>query len=170
MESRRMVQRILVIGMFVVVSSVLAQAENVIVIPGRADVPVIINYHDARWQVVEGEEGLNRPGHVPPNVIGGRFVGPLRGLPQRTRYYPSSGSKPEVGRLEREPQTPSPASAESFQRSWSSSPSPTLPAAAPPEDAVPPADLPNPNPIPLGVPGAGAPIIIAPQITPKGKH
>jgi hypothetical protein len=146
----------------------LARAENVIVVPGRADVPVIINYHDARWRVVEGEEGLNRPGHVQPTVIGGRFVGTLRGLPSRGGYFPSTGIKPEMGRVEQEPTTPSPTSAESFSRSWSSSPSTTLPATAPPSDAVPPADLPNPYPVPLGIPGAGAPIIIAPQITPKG--
>jgi hypothetical protein len=81
-----MVRRLAVAGFVLAVCSVpLARAETVIVIPGRADVPVVINYHDARWRVVESEEGLNRPGHIPPNVIGGRFVGPLRGLPSRTR-------------------------------------------------------------------------------------
>jgi len=148
----------------------LARAETVIVVPGRPEVPVIINYHDARWRVVESEEGLNRPGFIPPHVIGGRFVGPLRGQPSRGGYFPSTGVKPEVGRLEREPSTPPPAAAEDFSRSWSSSPSPALPATAPAADAVAPADLPNPNPYPYAVPGAGAPIIIAPQITPRGRH
>lgn len=162
-----MVRRFAIAGfvLSIVAPASLARAENVIVIPGRADVPVIINYHDARWRVVEGEEGLNRPGHIPPNVIGGRFVGPLRGLPRRGGYFPSTGVKPEVGRLEREPTTPSPTSAEDFSRSWSSSPSPTLPATAPEADAVPPADLPNTNP--NAVPGGVPPIIIAPQINPR---
>ena len=166
-----MVRQLATAGVLVAAVGVvsLARAETVFVVPGRPDVPVIINHHDARWRVVEGEEGLNRPGHIPPNVIGGRFVGPLRGQPSRGGYFPSTGVKPEAGRVERESSAPAPTPAEDFSRSWSSSPSPTLPASAPPADAVAPADLPNPNPAPYAVPGAGAPIIIAPQITPKGK-
>lgn len=154
-------------GFLVVAPASLARAENVIVIPGRAEVPVVINYYDARWAVVEGEQGLNRPGHVVPNVIGGRFVGPVRGQPRRGGYFPSTGIKPEQGRLEREPSGPTPTAAENFSRSWSSGPSQTAPApAAAPmmaPDVVPPADLPNPN----AGEGANPPIIIAPTIVPR---
>src|SRR5262245_19421677 len=109
---------ILALGFGLVALATPSRAENVIVIPGRADVPVIINYHDARWAVVEGDHGLNRPGQVVPNVIGGRFVGPLRGQPRRGGYFPSTGTKPEVGLLEREPSGPTPTAAESYSRSW----------------------------------------------------
>jgi hypothetical protein len=146
---------------FVVAATTLARAENVIVIPGRPDVPVIINYHDARWAVVEGEQGLNRPGHVTPTVIGGKFVGPIRYHVRSRGYFPSTGTKPELGRFEREPTTPAPSSAENFSRSWSSTPAPT--AAQPTAEPVAPADLPNSNPVPLGE-GVTPPIIVAPQI------
>lgn len=155
-----------------VVPASLARADNVIVIPGRADVPVIINYHDARWAIVEGEHGLNRPGQVVPNVIGGRFVGPIRGLPRRGGYYPSTGTKPEVGRLEREPSTPAPTSAESYSRSWGASSAPTAPQTGAPTvtqvEPVPPADLPNSNPN-MGE-GYVQPPVIAPIITPRRRH
>jgi hypothetical protein len=151
---------IAVVGILIVASASAARAENVIVLPGRPDVPVIINYHDARWAVVEGEQGLNRPGHVVPNIIGGRFVGPIRGQPRRG-YYPSTGQKPEQGRLEREPSGPGPTAAEDFSRSWQTVPAPT--ATQTPPEPVPPADLPNPNSMGENMP----PIIVAPQIVPR---
>ena len=156
------------LALLVAAPATAARAETVIVIPGRADVPVIINYHDARWAVVEGEHGLNRPGQVVPNVIGGRFVGPVRGLPRRGSYFPSTGTKPEVGRLEREPSGPTPTAAESYSRSWGASSAPTAPQTGAPNitqiEPVPPADLPNPN-----VEGANTPIIVAPTVVPRWK-
>jgi hypothetical protein len=156
---------IVVLGLFLTAAASAARAENVIVIPGRADVPVVINNYDARWRVVEGEEGLNRPGHVVPNVIGGRFVGPIRGEFRRGGYFPTTGAKPEQGRLELEPSGPAPTSAENFSRTWSSAPSPTAPATM--GEPVPPADL--PNPVPLGE-GVNPPVIVAPQFGPGRGH
>lgn len=129
------------------------------VIPGKRGVPVVINNYDARWMVVEGDCGLSRPGHTEQTVIGGRYVGPIRGEVRRSGYYPTSSEKPTQGRHEIEPpadrQLPTPA--ENFSRSWSStSPEP-----------VPPADLPNPNASPTGE-GAltNPPVIVVPQFGP----
>ena len=149
------------IGAAVALSAGVARAENVIVIPGRPEVPVIINYYDARWAIVEGEEGLNRPGHVVPNVIGGRFVGPLPRRYRPSGYFPSTGIKPQSGRVEQEPTTPAPTAAESFSRSWSTAPSPAMPATSP--ETVPPADLPNPNAGPTGE-GGNPPILMFPLV------
>jgi hypothetical protein len=97
------------------------------VIPGRPDVPVIINFFDASWGVVEGEWGLYRPGAVAPTVIPAPYVMPR---PAAKPYYPSLGGPVYKGRLEIEPpanrQLPPPAP--SYHRSWSSE-SMDIPAA-----------------------------------------
>jgi len=75
----------------------LAQREPEIVIPGRPDVPVIINGVDASWGIVEGEFGLFRPGH-PVTVITRPLV---VSMPVTVPgYFPSSGRRPGYGRLE----------------------------------------------------------------------
>ena len=89
------------------------------VVPGRPDVPVIINFFDASWGVVEGEWGLYRPGAVSPTVIPAPHVMPrLSARP----YYPSLGGRAYKGRLEIEPpanrELPPPAP--SYHRSWTS--------------------------------------------------
>ncbi|HKY85415.1 MAG TPA: hypothetical protein VJL90_01490 [Pseudorhodoplanes sp.] len=89
------------------------------VVPGRPDVPVIINFFDASWGVVEGDWGLYRPGAVAPTVIPAPYVMPRT---QAKPYYPSLGGIPYKGRLEIEPpanrQLPPPAP--SYHRSWTS--------------------------------------------------
>ncbi len=96
------------------------------VVPGRPDVPVIINFFDASWGVVEGEWGLYRPGAVAPTVIPAPYVMPRT---QAKPYFPSLGGIPYKGRLEIEPpanrQLPPPAP--SYHRSWTSE-SQNLPA------------------------------------------
>ena len=96
------------------------------VVPGRPDVPVIINFFDASWGVVEGEWGLYRPGAVAPTVIPAPYVTPRT---QAKPYFPSLGGIPYKGRLEIEPpanrQLPPPAP--SYHRSWTSE-SQNLPA------------------------------------------
>jgi len=96
------------------------------VVPGRPDVPVIINFFDASWGVVEGEWGLYRPGAVAPTVIPAPYVMPRN---VAKPYYPSLGGIPYKGRLEIEPpadrQLPPPAP--SYHRSWTSE-SQNLPA------------------------------------------
>lgn len=67
------------------------------VVPGRPDVPVIINFFDASWGVVEGEWGLYRPGAVSPTVIPAPYVMPRVSAKP---YYPSLGGPAYKGRLE----------------------------------------------------------------------
>lgn len=100
------------------------------VVPGRSDVPVIINGIDASWGVVEGDWGLYRPGAVSPTVIPSLYAQPAgtRSRPFR-HFFPSLGELPHVGRHEIEPPANRtlPPRAESFHRNWSSQ-SPNLPA------------------------------------------
>jgi hypothetical protein len=148
----------IIFGLVTAVAATAARADGgaVLVVPGKQGVPVIINNYDARWAVVEGEFGLNRPGHVIPTVIGGRFLGAVGSI-RRSGYYPATGQTPAQGRHEIEPLADRqlPATAESYSRSWSTmSPEP-----------VPPADLPNPN----ADAGSGAapympPVIVVPQL------
>lgn len=129
-----------------------AECAPVLVVPSRPDIPAVVNYFDARWSVVEGECGLNRPGHMAPVVIGGRFVGPMRGV-RRAGYFPTTGQEPARGRVEVDT-PPSSAKAENYSRSWSAGPA-----------WVPPADLP-PNAAP-GVEGVNPPIVVVPKFGPR---
>ena len=106
----------------------LADSLPVIVIPGRAGVPIIINGVDASYAVVEGDWGLGKGLHMQPTVYGGHPVDPD---PHVGHYYPGSGRLPGYGRLEIEPPTNGkPQQAESFHQSWSaqSTPQPVQPA------------------------------------------
>lgn len=102
----------------------------VIVIPGKAGVPVIINGYDASYTVVEGDTGLDRPGHMPATIVSGPLVLP------RERYYgsyfPAFGRRPGYGRREIEPppNRKRPPPAESFERFWGIESAP-LPATIP---------------------------------------
>lgn len=120
----------------------LADSSPVLVIPGRAGVPIIINGVDASYSVVEGDWGLGKGVHVTPTVYGGRYVDPV---PQVGHYYPSAGREPGYGRLEIEPppnrMLPQPA--ESYHQSWSSQS--------------------TPQPVQPEVPFYPPPIIFAPQ-------
>jgi hypothetical protein len=110
-------------------AAALADSGPVIVIPGRAGVPIIINGVDASYAVVEGDWGLGKGVHVQPTVYGGRTIDPG---PNVAHYYPSAGHMPGYGRLEIEPpanrKLPQPA--ESYYQSWSaqSAPQPVQPA------------------------------------------
>jgi hypothetical protein len=105
-------------------SPAFAQREPQIVIPGRPDVPVIINGIDASWGIVEGEFGLDRPGAMAPVVI----YRPLEvSVPYAAPgYYPRDNRKPGYGRLEivPPPGAPKPPPAPSYFRSWSSQSAP----------------------------------------------
>jgi hypothetical protein len=120
----------------------LADSGPVIVIPGRAGVPIIINGVDASYAVVEGDWGLGKGVHVQPTVYGGRYVDPM---PNVAHYYPSAGHMPGYGRLEIEPPANRklPQAAESYYRSWSAQ---STPQAEPP-----------------AVPFYPPPVIVAPQ-------
>ena len=95
----------------------------VIVIPGRAGVPIIINGVDASFAVVEGDWGLDKGQHVQPTVYGGRYAD---FEPHVGHYFPSAGHMPGYGRFEVEPpanrRLPQPA--ESYHQSWSAQSTP----------------------------------------------
>jgi hypothetical protein len=114
----------------------------VIVIPGRAGVPIIINGIDASYAVVEGDWGLAKNVHVQPTIYGGRIIDPD---PHVGHYYPTAGHAPGYGRLEIQPPTNRklPQPAESYHESWSAQ---SAPPKAQPE-----------------VPFYPPPVIIAPQ-------
>src|ERR1700686_787178 len=81
-------------------AAALADSAPVLVIPGRAGVPIIINGVDASYAVVEGDWGLSKNTHVTPTVYGGRYANPF---PNDGHFYPSRGPLPGYGRLETEP-------------------------------------------------------------------
>lgn len=147
---------VVMLGLAVLAGAEAARAEcaPVLVVPSRPDIPVVVNYFDARWAVVEGDCGLDRPGHMTPRVIGGRFVGPKRGI-RRAGYFPTTGQRPAQGRVEVDT-PPSSATAEDFSRSWSVGPA-----------QVPPVDLP-PHALP-GEEGAltNPPIVVVPRFAPR---
>ena len=134
-------------------SPALAQRQPVIVIPGRPDVPIMMNGVDVSYAVIEGEFGLDRPIMVNPTVIYRPFAiapayGPEvypGGYVQERGYFPSTGQRPGYGRLEILPprDRPLPPPAPTFYRSWSSqsdpgpvtdyAPSPPLPVVVEPQ-------------------------------------
>ena len=126
----------------------------VIVIPGRAGVPIIVDGQDISGAVIEGDWGLARPGHVTPRVIYRYDRGALIGPAPTTyyppaAYYPKTGKKPLVGR--REVDTPRGIDRpESFFRATGAQSDPT----------------------PVTPPGTQQqmPIIIAPQVNPGHHH
>jgi hypothetical protein len=126
----------------------LAQRVPSIVIPGRPDVPVIMNGIDVSWSVIEGDFGLDRPRDVTPTVIYRPFaiVVPYYnpetrpyGRPYGPHYFPSTGERPGYGRLEvvPPPNGPQPPPAQSYRKSWSSQSAPGIVTEYPPF-AVPP--------------------------------
>src|SRR5215472_8181626 len=101
-----------------------AQREPIIVVPGRAGVPVMFWGQDVSGGVIYGEFGLDRPGQgagvtvIPP-------IGPYyRGIPPELPgdgYFPGGGRFPRVGRDEVLPSNQGPSKpAQSYNRSWTS--------------------------------------------------
>jgi hypothetical protein len=107
-----------------------AEAPSIIV-PGRRDVPVIINGVDAGGAVVWRDWGLSRPG-VPVEIEPGPYL--IMAPAPPTGYYPATGRRPPYGRKEIDPgpNRALPPPAEPFHRSWSSSPSAAVETAPPP--------------------------------------
>jgi hypothetical protein len=100
-----------------------AQADHApaYVVPGRSDVPVMINGLDASWGVVNGDWGLYRPGAVGVTVYPAPFVPQPPIYRPVPRYFPSLGAAPQVGRYEVNPPAhrPMPPQAQPFHQSWS---------------------------------------------------
>jgi hypothetical protein len=115
----------------------------VIVVPGRPDVPVIVNGRDVSGTVIEGDWGLYRPGSVAPAVI--RDFRPMSwGTPVSWgtpggRYFPANGRAPRYGRHEVEPPANRilPPPAESFYQVWGSQSSPEPVTISPPYNLPP---------------------------------
>jgi len=72
----------------------------VIVIPGRAGVPVMMNGVDISYAVVEGDWGLARPSQTDPQVIFRYFPPPPPYGKPPAHYFPSGGPPPKLGRQE----------------------------------------------------------------------
>jgi hypothetical protein len=90
-----------------------------IVIPGKAGVPVVINGIDASYCVVEGDYGLDRPGHVPTTIVACPWLAPSVGGYDRG-YFPAGGRQPGYGRFERVPSAnrQKAAPAQEYYREW----------------------------------------------------
>jgi hypothetical protein len=130
---------VLVAASLVGASAVQAQYAPVIVVPGRAGVPVTMNGYDVSWAVIEGDWGLARPGQVSPTIIY-RLAPTAVYPPPAGPYYPSTGQPPRYGRLEVMPPAnrPLPRPAQSFYRDWGTqsdmnAPVTTYPPFNPPE-------------------------------------
>lgn len=105
-------------------AAALADTGPLIVIPGRAGVPVMINGRDASYAIVEGEWGLAKHFKNADRVYGGwdRYIGREVG-----HYYPTAGRTPGYGRLEIEQPRRVSEPAESYHRSWSAQSPPPAP-------------------------------------------
>jgi len=117
-------------GLSVLTAAVPAHADSgpVFVVPSPRYVPIPINGRDAAWQVVEGDIGLARPGHLTPVIIGGGRPLPPQWSYHGRPYYPRYGTPPARGRNEVDPGPDRwvPEPAEPFHRSWSSSSQPQI--------------------------------------------
>jgi hypothetical protein len=104
-----------------------------IVVPGRPDVPVLIDGVDVSWSIIESDFGLDRPIGLTPIVVYRPFVVTPRYSVRRPfvyrasvapgpHYFPSSGERPRYGRLEvvPPPDRSLPAPAPSYRQGWSS--------------------------------------------------
>jgi hypothetical protein len=105
-----------------------------IVVPGRADVPVIIDGRDASYAIVEGDWGLFRPGQMAVEIYGNHAY-PMFERPHR--YFPATGHRPSYGRREMipPPNAPLPPPAERYRRFWGAA-SDSVPASLDPPSGL----------------------------------
>jgi hypothetical protein len=121
-----------------------AQMGPVLVVPGRADVPVTINGIVVNGAVVYGDWGLARPGHGEIIIEGPAGYAAPYGSPG---YFPATGYAPRLGREEILPPV-RPRADTTFQRDWhvqsdNSQPVTQVPPYEPPQVGV---QLPYPRP------------------------
>ncbi len=133
-----------------------AQRTPVIVIPGRPDVPVLMNGIDVSYAVIDGEFGLDRPGS-PKTFVYRTFVVPIpvySPLPAASdgSYFPRTGRRPGYGRLEIKPPADRvlPPPAPTYYRHWSSES--------------------DPGPATQYAPAYGAPAVVAPSLRRRHGH
>jgi hypothetical protein len=127
------------LGAAVTVRPAAADNEPVIVVPGRAGVPVMMYGLDVSGAVIEGEWGLNRPGVIAPTVIMRYWPPDL--YPAPGGYFPATGHRPRYGRLEviPPPNRRLPPPAEPYYREWGiqSAPAPaTIPVPYDPPPVI----------------------------------
>lgn len=106
------------LGAAVLAGSAVARAQTgpVVVIPGKPGVPVMIDGVIADGAIVYGDWGLARPGHGQIIIEG--VVTPAVAIDGRG-YFPATGRRPRVGRLEAPmPKHPRPRQTD-FHREWS---------------------------------------------------
>ena len=135
----------LALAAFAAAAPASADNEPVIVIPGRAGVPVMMYGVDVSGAVIEGEWGLNRPGVVAPTVIMRYWGHDVYETP--SAYFPTTGQQPRVGRLEviPPPHRRLPRPAAPYYRSWESHS--------------------DPYPVTIPAPYDSPPVVVAPQIS-----
>jgi hypothetical protein len=126
------------VGWLVAGATALTASETgpVIVIPGRAGVPIMMDGRDVSYSVIEGDWGLGRPSNIAPRVIY-RYGPPVRFGPGSASYFPSIGQPPRVGRKEVDMPSTNPEPAEGYIRSWGVQSDPT-PATSPSAYETPP--------------------------------
>ena len=143
---------LLLAGSLVATPAALLASESgpVIVVPGKAGVPVIMYGHDVSGAVIEGDWGLHRPGHIDPTIIY-RYRPGFGPAAAGGGYYPRTGRAPGYGRKEADAPRPA-APAEPFTRSWSSQSDPgpvtTYPPYTPPPVILAPGGHPGRGPGP----------------------
>jgi hypothetical protein len=115
------------------------------VVPGKANVPVIINGYDASWGVVEGDWGLYRPGHGQLTVT---YAPQVIYVPRERAYYPATGRRPHSGRLEMQTSAPLRAP-QTFHRVWSTQSGSAAVTEYPPLDRPPVILAPRSETLPL---------------------
>ncbi|HML12866.1 MAG TPA: hypothetical protein VK456_06140 [Xanthobacteraceae bacterium] len=131
------------VGLLVAGTAAYADSQPVVVVPGRPDVPVIINGADATGAVVSGDWGLYRPGA--PVVVEGGIWPPAAVVPDwPPHYFPATGRTPAYGRKEIDPGPRRRGLSPEYHRSWTteSQPGPVTeyPPFAPPAVVVAPPD------------------------------
>lgn len=92
-----------------------AQTGPVVVVPGRPGFPTMMNGVDVNGAVVYGDWGLARPGHGQIIIEGP--VGLVEFDDSRS-YFPRTGRRPRVGRLEVVP-PPRQRPSTDYHRDWS---------------------------------------------------
>lgn len=92
-----------------------AQTGPVVVVPARAGIATMINGVDVNGAVIYGDWGLARPGH-------GELIieGPVAAIDHDDSrgYYPKTGRRPRVGRVEVVP-PPRARPSTDYRREWS---------------------------------------------------
>jgi hypothetical protein len=137
MRARTIIAPVLALAALFAAPAARADREPVIVYPGRPGVPVMWFGRDISGAVIEGDWGLDRPGHGQITILpAGRH--PIW-VPSGGGYFPTTGRPPRYGRDEKEPppDRAPPQPAESYHRSWGAQSMP-LPATMPPDYEQPP--------------------------------